>query len=380
MIIQSKRVWISDRFIEAQLEVENGKIERVLSYGEKPADRDYGNNRIIPGMIDVHTHGAYGFDTNDGEPKGLRNWAKRLPVDEGVTAFQPTTITQSVEVLDNALKNVVNVVEEGYQGAEILGIHFEGPYLDVTKKGAQPEEFILDADVEQFKHYQETAKGMIHYIALAPEHDKDYALTRWCAANGVIVSMGHTNGTFNDARMGIANGAKTMTHVYNGMSAYGHRELGMIGAALRFRDVYGEIITDGIHVNVEAVKVFYEAKHPGYAVMISDSLRPKGLPVGEYTSGGMKIRVCEDGSARLVPQGNLAGSTVRMNKALQVLIEKANVPVDLAINSATANPARLLGVDDRKGSLTAGHDADIAVLDDNYEVVQTYVRGEEYKI
>ena len=192
--------------------------------------------------------------------------------------------------------------------------------------------------------------------------------------------MGHTNGTFNDARMGIANGAKTMTHVYNGMSAYGHRELGMIGAALRFRDVYGEIITDGIHVNVEAVKVFYEAKHPGYAVMISDSLRPKGLPVGEYTSGGMKIRVCEDGSARLVPQGNLAGSTVRMNKALQVLIEKANVPVDLAINSATANPARLLGVDERKGSLTAGHDADIAVLDDNYEVVQTYVRGEEYKI
>ncbi|MBQ1341144.1 MAG: N-acetylglucosamine-6-phosphate deacetylase, partial [Erysipelotrichaceae bacterium] len=286
MIIQSKRVWISDRFIEAQLEVENGKIERVLAYGEKPADRDYGNNRIIPGMIDVHTHGAYGFDTNDGEPEGLRNWAKRLPVDEGVTAFQPTTITQSVEVLDNALKNVVNVVEEGYQGAEILGIHFEGPYLDVTKKGAQPEEFILDADVEQFKHYQETAKGLIHYIALAPEHDKDYALTRWCAANGVVVSMGHTNGTFNDARMGIANGAKTMTHVYNGMSAYGHRELGMIGAALRFRDVYGEIITDGIHVNVEAVKVFYEAKHPGYAVMISDSLRPKGLPVGEYTSGG----------------------------------------------------------------------------------------------
>ena len=137
MIIQSKRVWISDRFIESQLEIENGKIERVLAYGEKPADRDYGNNRIIPGMIDVHTHGAYGFDTNDGEPEGLRNWAKRLPVDEGVTAFQPTTITQSVEVLDNALKNVVNVVEEGYQGAEILGIHFEGPYLDVTKKGAQ---------------------------------------------------------------------------------------------------------------------------------------------------------------------------------------------------------------------------------------------------
>ena len=380
MIIQSKRVWLASRFMAAQLELENGKIKAVYHYGEKPADKDYGNDRIIPGMIDVHTHGAYGFDTNDGEAEGLRNWAARLPVDEGVTSFQPTTITQSTEVLDKALANVVKVVEEGYRGAEMLGIHFEGPYLDVTKKGAQPEEFILDADVEQFKHYQETAKGMIKYITLAPEHDKDFELTRWCSNNGVVVSMGHTNGSFDDAVMGIANGAKTMTHVYNGMSNFGHRELGMMGAAMRFQDVYGELICDGNHSSVDALKVMFEAKHPGYAVMISDSLRPKGLPMGEYTSGGMKIRVCEDGSARLVPQGHLAGSTLRMNKGLQVLIEKAGVSEGAAINAATINPARLLGVDDRKGSLTAGHDGDIAVLDNNYDIVDVYVKGQLYKL
>ena len=380
MIIQSKRVWLASRFMAAQLELENGKIKAVYHYGEKPADKDYGNDRIIPGMIDVHTHGAYGFDTNDGEAEGLRNWAARLPVDEGVTSFQPTTITQSTEVLDKALANVVRVMEEGYKGAEMLGIHFEGPYLDVTKKGAQPEEFILDADVEQFKHYQETAKGMIKYITLAPEHDKDFELTRWCSNNGVVVSMGHTNGSFDDAVMGIANGAKTMTHVYNGMSNFGHRELGMMGAAMRFQDVYGELICDGNHSSVDALKVMFEAKHPGYAVMISDSLRPKGLPMGEYTSGGMKIRVCEDGSARLVPQGNLAGSTLRLNKGLQVLIEKAGISEEKAINAATINPARLLGVDDRKGSLTVGHDGDIAVLDDNYDIVDVYVRGELYSL
>ena len=377
MIIQSKRVWIVNKFIAAQLEIEGKKIKAVWSYGCKEADHDFGNDRIIPGMIDVHTHGAYGFDTNDGDEEGLRNWAARLPGDEGVTSFQPTTITQSVEVLDKAVRNVRKVVEEGYEGAEILGIHFEGPYLDQAKKGAQPEEFILDADVEQFRHYQETAGGLIHYITLAPEHDKDFELTRWCAANGVVVSMGHTSGSYKDAEMGIANGAKTMTHVYNGMSNFGHRELGMMGAAMRYQDVYGELICDGNHSSVDALKVMFEAKHPGYAVMISDSLRPKGLPMGEYTSGGMKIRVCEDGSARLVPQGNLAGSTLRLNKGLQVLIEKAQVSEELAINSATINPARLLGVDDRKGSLTAGHDADIVVLDDDYEIVKVFVRGKE---
>lgn len=378
MIIQSKRVWIVNKFIAAQLEVEGKKIKAVWPYGCKETDHDFGNDRIIPGMIDVHTHGAYGFDTNDGDEEGLRNWVARLPGDEGVTSFQPTTITQSVEVLDNAVRNVRKVVEEGYEGAEILGIHFEGPYLDQAKKGAQPEEFILDADVEQFRHYQETAGGLIHYITLAPEHDKDFELTRWCAVNGVVVSMGHTSGSYKDAEMGIANGAKTMTHVYNGMSNFGHRELGMMGAAMRYQDVYGELICDGNHSSVDALKVMFEAKHPGYAVMISDSLRPKGLPMGEYTSGGMKIRVCEDGSARLVPQGNLAGSTLRLNKGLQVLIEKAQVSEELAINSATINPARLLGVDDRKGSLTAGHDADIVVLDDDYEIVKVFVRGKEY--
>ena len=142
----------------------------IHPYGEKTADQDYEDKRIVPGFIDVHTHGAYGFDTNDGEPEGLRNWMKRIP-EEGVTSILPTTVTQMPDVLTKAVANVAAVVEEGYEGAEILGIHFEGPYLDMEYKGAQPPEAIAAATVEQFKEYQEAAKGLIKYITLAPEHD-----------------------------------------------------------------------------------------------------------------------------------------------------------------------------------------------------------------
>ena len=149
MVIQSKRVWIAGQFIPAQLEVRDGKIAAVRAYGELEADYDYDNRRIVPGFIDVHTHGAYDYDTNDGEPEGLRNWMKKIP-EEGVTAILPTTVTQMPDVLTKAVANVADVVENGYEGAEILGIHFEGPYLDMDYKGAQPPEAIAQATVEQF--------------------------------------------------------------------------------------------------------------------------------------------------------------------------------------------------------------------------------------
>ena len=160
MRIQGKRIWIGGQFVAAQLEIEKGTIERIYNYGTGPVDHDYGDKRILPGFIDIHTHGAYDFDTNDGEPEGLRNWMKRIP-EEGVTSILPTTVTQMPEVLTKAVANVAAVVEEGYEGAEILGIHFEGPFLDMEYKGAQPPEAIATASVEQFKRYQAAAGGLI---------------------------------------------------------------------------------------------------------------------------------------------------------------------------------------------------------------------------
>ena len=375
MVLQSRRVWLAGQFVPAQLEVADGKIVNVYPFGTKTADVDYGNKRIVPGFIDVHTHGAYGFDTNDGEPEGLRDWMRRIP-EEGVTSILPTTVTQMPEVLTKAVANVAKVVEEGYEGAEILGIHFEGPYLDMEYKGAQPPEAIAKPTVEQVKMYQEAAHGMIKYITMAPEHDPEFALTKYCSQNGVVVSMGHSSASYEQALMGIANGAMSMTHVYNGMTPYHHRTPGLVGTALRVRDIYGEIICDGCHSHLAALNNFFTAKGRDYSIMISDSLRAKHCPPGgNYELGGHPIEIGEDGLARLKGTDTIAGSTLNINKGLRILVEEAMVPFDAALNSCTINPARVLRVDDRKGKLNAGYDADIVVLEDDYAVAQTYCKG-----
>ena len=376
MIIQSKKVWIADQFLPAQIQMENGKIVAVAPYGAKPADVDYGDKRIIPGMIDVHCHGAYEFDTNYAEEAGLRNWAKNI-VSEGVTAFLATTITQSEEVLTDAVANVAKVMEDGYEGAEILGIHFEGPYLDMKYKGAQPEEHIVNPSIEQFERFQAAAKGNIRYVTMATETDKDFELTRYLADKGIVVSIGHSAATYEQACMAFANGAQCLTHVYNGMTPFNHRANGLVGAAFRLRTMYGEVICDGNHSTTAALNMFFMSKGPDYCIMISDALMAKGTPIGSrHIFGGNEILIYPDGSAHLTKIDSLAGSTLQLNKGLKILIEDALVPVNYAINACTLNPANLLGIADRKGSIRVGRDADIVVLDTDYSVIQTYCMGE----
>ena len=375
MIIQSKKVWIADQFTPAQLELEDGIIKEIYPYNEKEVTKDYGDLRILPGFIDIHCHGAYGFDTNDANPEGLRKWAKGI-VDEGVTSFLATTLTQSEEVLTNAVSNVAKVVEEGYEGAEILGIHFEGPYLNKAHKGAQPEEYCVKPDIEQFKRYQKAAHGLIKYITMAVENDEDYALTKYCSQNNVVVSIGHSNATYEQAVQAYAHGARSMTHVYNAMTPFTHRANGLVGGALRIRNMYGEIICDGNHSTLAALNNFFTSKGPDYSIMITDSLMCKGFPVGtKFDFGGQEVVIYPDGSAHLVEAGNLAGSTLNVNKGLKILIEDALVPVNYAINACTSNPARCLHVADRKGTIGVGYDADLVILDRDYEVVQTYCKG-----
>ena len=375
MLIQSKKVWLADQFIPAAIEMIDGKIANVFPYGTKEADVDYGDKRIVPGFIDIHCHGAYGFDTNDAEEEGLRAWAKGV-VAEGVTGFLPTTITQSEEVLTKAVANVAKVMEDGYEGAEILGIHFEGPYLDMVYKGAQPEQHIVKGTIEQFERYQKAAKGNIKLITMATETDDDFELTKYLAENGVVVSIGHSAATYDQAVMAWANGATSMTHVYNGMTPFNHRNNGLVGAAYRLRTMYGEIICDGNHSTLAALNNYFMSKGPDYSIMVSDALMAKGSPVGsKFLFGGNEIEIYPDGSAHLVEAKNLAGSTLKLNDGLRILVENAMVPMNYAINSCTINPAKCLGIDNRKGSIVAGKDADIVVLDTDYSVIQTYCKG-----
>ena len=376
MLIQSKKIWIADQFIAAIIATENGKITDILPYGSKPVDVDYGDKRIVPGFLDIHCHGAFEFDTNDANEEGLRNWTKNI-VSEGVTGFLATTITQSEEVLTKAVANVAKVMEDGYEGAEILGIHFEGPYLDMVYKGAQPEQYIVKPTVEQFERYQAAAKGHIVYLTMATETDEDFALTRYLTEHGVVVSIGHSAATYEQAVMAYAHGARSMTHVYNGMTPFNHRANGLVGAAYRIRTMYGEIICDGNHSTPAALNNYFMSKGPDYCIMISDALMAKGTPVGsKFIFGGNEIVIYPDGSAHLTSTGGLAGSTLRINQGLRILVEEAMVPFNYAINSCTINPARCIGVDDRKFAIGVVKDSDLVVLDTDYSVIQTYCMGE----
>lgn len=254
---------------------------------------------------------------------------------------------------------------------------FEGPYLDMKYKGAQPEQFIAKPSVEQFKHYQEAAHGHIRYVTLATEQDDNFELTRYLTSQGIVVSIGHSAATYEQAVMAYANGARSMTHVYNGMTPFNHRANGLVGAAYRIRTMYGEIICDGCHSTPAALNNYFMSKGPDYSIMISDALMAKGTPVGsKYIFGGNEIVIYPDGSAHLTSTGGLAGSTLNINKGLKILVEDAMVPFNYALNACTINPARCLHLDDRKGSIQVGKDADIVVLEDNYDVLQTYCKGQ----
>lgn len=374
MIIQSKRVWIAEQWVAAQIELEGHLIQAIWPYGTKPVDLDYDNKRILPGFIDTHCHGAFGFDTNEASSDGLRMWLKAAPK-EGLTQVCPTTITQSEAILTKALENVAALAAENPEGARIAGVHFEGPYLNVAYKGAQPEPFIVKPNVAQFKSYQKAAKDLIKVITMAPEKDEGLELTRYLAKTGVAVNLGHSASTYNEALFAFANGASGLTHTYNAMTPFNHREPGLVGAALRLGCVYAEIISDGNHVSWPAINVLYKAKGKDHCVMITDALCAKGMSPGRYVFGGQAIDIRPNGGAYLADSNTLAGSTLSYNQGLRNLIENAGVDEVSAINSATINPARVLKIDDRFGKIQAHYEADLTVLDWDYTVLATFVKG-----
>lgn len=374
MIIQSKRVWILEHFMPAQVEIEGDKMVGIYPYDSKSTDLDYGNLRITPGFIDTHCHGAFGFDTNDADEEGLRRWLKDAPK-EGITSLCPTTITQSESVLTKALENVAKVYESNHEGAQIVGIHFEGPYLNVKYKGAQPEAHIVPPNLEQFNRFYEASKGLIKIITMATENDPHFEFTKALTKMGIAIHIGHSAATYEEAVMAYANGALGSTHTFNGMSGLTHRQPNLAGAALHLNSMYSELICDGIHVSVPVMNLVYRTKDKDKVILITDALAAKGVGVGHYVFGGQEIDVKESGAAYLSKEGNLAGSTLYYNMGLKNVIEDAQVNLQAAINSATINPARLLKIDDHKGLIKTGYDADLVVLNEDYSIKQTYVLG-----
>ncbi|MCE5235773.1 MAG: N-acetylglucosamine-6-phosphate deacetylase [Clostridiaceae bacterium] len=376
MKLKSKRVFVGGTFLPATLEVENGKIAAVLGYGE-PGAEDWGNARVVPGFIDVHTHGAYGAMANYCSEEELKLWTSKLP-DEGVTAYLPTVFTETPDNIAAACGRIANAMESKPAGAEILGIHLEGPFLNAEYKGAMNPARIIAPDTALFERWQLSARGHVRYITIAPEKDEGYRFTRCAAARGVVVSIGHSAATYEQAMYALGNGARCFTHAFNAMKPLNHREPGCVGALMR-SDAYTELIFDGHHVSMDVVQILFRTKGRDRIVGISDSLALKAAPPGEYSLDERVLVVNEEGSAFIKGTNTLAGSTLMYNKGLRLLVEAAELPISWALAALSENPARLLGLDHRLGYIRVGYDADLVVLGDDYSVLQTYCKGKANK-
>ena len=374
MVVQSKKVWYQETFSPLQLVIEDGKITNIFEYDTMTPDVDYGDLMILPGLVDIHAHGYGGGDCNHATKEWVDEWRNYLP-SEGVTSVLATTSSVDEAYILQSMAIIADAIDAGGTGAQILGIYAEGPLINPEFRGAQNLDAVMKPTVATVKKYQDVSRGKLIYCTIAPEMDDDYLTTAYCQSQGIKVSIGHTNATFDQCEQARVNGAVAFVHTFNGMPSLHHRELGPVGSAMYMEDMFAEVIGDGIHVDFKAVNLIGRIKGKDHLILISDAVQIKGLAPGEYHMPSRHVFLGEDGVGRLA-NGTIAGGTGKMNVMLGNLINQAKLPTVTAVNAATCNPLRLLGLADQKGYINVGYDADIVVLDDDFEVKQTYVLGE----
>lgn len=327
---------------------------------------------VLPGFVDQHIHGAGGSDGMDATVADYEIIAKTVAA-EGTTSFLVTTMTQSVENITKAMEAVKEYRSAEHDGARVVGIHLEGPFIAPAHKGAQPLEYVAKPDVEVFKAYNEASGNAIKIVTLAPEMEGADALVEYLTANGIVSSIGHTGAKCADIEKAIAGGASNVTHTYNAQTALHHREIGTVGSAMLFDELNCELIADTIHVSVPAMRLLVKNKPLDKLSLITDAMRAKGIPDGVSELGGQVVYV-KNGEARLA-DGTLAGSVLRMNRAVQNMVTKVGVPFTQAVDYATINPARMIGIDQEAGSIAVGKRADFTVINENYDVLLTVCGG-----
>lgn len=360
--------------IVTSVAVDNGKIAAI---GDNLDVEEYLESNdeylVVPGFIDQHTHGADGCDGMDGEAANIEKMAKAV-AQEGTTSFLATTMTQSVENICTALRAINDYMNNpNPKAAKVLGVHLEGPYISTDFIGAQPLGYVQKPSVESFKVYQDASGNNIRVVSLAPEVEGSEELIKYLAANNIVASIGHSNSKYSDIEKAIKAGVKCVTHTFNAQKPLHHREIGTVGSALLLDELNCELICDTIHVSVPAIKLVVKSKPSDKVTLITDSLRAKYLADGDYDLGGQAVTVV-NGEARL-PNGTLAGSVLKMNVAVKNVHTLAGVELTKALDMATINPAKSIGVDHERGSIKVGKYADMVVLDKDFEVVMTISEG-----
>jgi len=389
--ITDARIYTPDGIVErGVLQIRAGKIDAITTLDRWSRDAsgtisvyDAGGAELVPGFVDVHVHGGGGFDFMSDDPAQLAQICA-FHASRGTTSLLATTLTAPHEDLKTAIRSIVRTMRDGSggadgpAGAEIAGIHLEGPYLNPARCGAQNPEHIRHADLAELTEYVQLAEGHLRLVTLAPEIPGGFEAINYLRANGVTVSIGHSDAHYDLVVQAAEAGVSHVTHLFNGMRPLHHREPGVAGAALMLPELTVEMICDGIHIHPELVKYVWETKPKSRQVFVTDCIAACGLPDGRYTIGGLDCALHE-GIVRLVnadgTMGSLSGSTLTLDRSLKNIMKWTNCTVEEALPALTVNPARQAGILAAKGTIEPGKDADFVLLDNDYCIKETWVSG-----
>lgn len=359
--------------------VEDGRVQKLGSQSEAEIPRgcqvrDFGDSIVFPGLVDVHTHGAAGFDVMQTAPEGLgkiENFIAR----HGVTSYFPSTVTAPLEVTLRALDDLAKAIESAEKTsngrAQPLGIHLEGPFLSHERRGMHPAEDLLKPTIAAFDKFWQASRGHIRILTIAPELDGALEVIAEATRRGVCVSMGHSNADLDEARRGVAAGVRHSTHTFNAMRPLDHRDPGIVAEALTNPAIAAEMIVDGIHLHPTIVKIIADAKGIEGTVLITDATAATGMPDGKYMLGEVEIEV-KDGMC--MHDGSLAGSVLTLDRAVRNVVDFTKWRLQDAVRAASLNAARSARAES-KGMLKPGADADLVVMNSRGDVQAAIAKG-----
>ena len=376
----SKYIFAEKFFLENEvagpgyLEIKEGKFGGFSNVKPDESNEvlDYTGFSIAPGLVDTHIHGFKNHDIMATDAEGLNVISEGL-LSCGVTSFLATTLTSSTEILNRVVKMVGDNYKD-VEGAKIKGIFLEGPFFTEKYKGAQNPKYFGDPTIDKLKTWQELSSGTIKKIAIAPEREGVSEFIDYATKDHVNVALGHSDATYDEAKLAVEKGASIFVHTYNGMRPLNHREPGMVGAAMNLKDVFVELICDGHHVHPVAANILMDVRGRNETVLITDCMMAGGMPEGQYELGEFPVEV-KDGAARL-ESGNLAGSILELKDAVKNVVEWGIATPEEAIYMATTVPAKSVEIDDECGKIAPGYAADFIVLNSNLDLQATFLDGE----
>ena len=372
MLIKNCNIVYLDRIEKGSVLVENGKIKEI-----NPSNVSYENVinaeglYLSPGFIDVHIHGAGGHDTMDGTFEAINEISKVI-VKHGTTSFTPTTMTVAIEDIRKSMEVIKEAKINGTDGAIVLGAHLEGPFISPKAIGAQNPNYLIAPTIENYNAMVGDAEDAVVSITIAPEVPGAKDLIKELSQRGIVCSIGHTKATYEEAMEGIKCGCCHSTHLFNAMTPFAHREPGVVGAIFD-SDITTETISDGIHVSYPSLRIAYKQKTSDKVLLVTDAMMACAMPDGMYALGGQDV-VVKDGAARLL-SGSLAGSILTLDKAVKNVYKNVGLPLYEAVKMATYNAARHCKVEDRKGLIKEGYDADLLLFDEDVNIKTVIVNG-----